>query len=230
MSDNFVENYLINTIKALSMKTTNKHTKKNGIAKLLSRGFASLVLVMMFTLFSASQAFAHCDSYDGPVIKDALKAFQQNNVSLVLKWVNPEHEREIKSLFDKTLKVKKTADKEISQIVETHFLETLVRLHREGEGEPYTGLKPAGSVTPVIHMADESIANNSADVLVTKLKAHIENDILEKYKLVQELSKTKDESVEKGRAYVAAYVNYTHTLEGLEAALKGHEGHNAEKH
>lgn len=212
------------------MKTTNKHTKKNGIAKLLSRGFASLVLVMMFTLFSASQAFAHCDSYDGPVIKDALKAFQQNNVSLVLKWVNPEHEREIKSLFDKTLKVKKTADKEISQIVETHFLETLVRLHREGEGEPYTGLKPAGSVTPVIHMADESIANNSADVLVTKLKAHIENDILEKYKLVQELSKTKDESVEKGRAYVAAYVNYTHTLEGLEAALKGHGGHNAEKH
>jgi len=185
---------------------------------------------MMFTLFSASQAFAHCDSYDGPVIKDALKAFQQNNVSLVLKWVNPEHEPEIKSLFDKTLKVKKTADKEISQIVETHFLETLVRLHREGEGEPYTGLKPAGSVTPVIHMADESIANNSADVLVTKLKAHIENDILEKYKLVQELSKTKDESVEKGRAYVAAYVNYTHTLEGLEAALKGHGGHNAEKH
>lgn len=212
------------------MKTTNKHTKKNGIAKLLSRGFASLVLVMMFTLFSASQAFAHCDSYDGPVIKDALKAFQQNNVSLVLKWVNPEHEREIKSLFDKTLKVKKTADKEISQIVETHFLETLVRLHREGEGEPYTGLKPVGSVTPVIHMADKSIANNSADVLVTKLKAHIENDILEKYKLVQELSKTKDESVEKGRAYVAAYVNYTHTLEGLEAALKGHGGHNAEKH
>lgn len=212
------------------MKTTNKHTKKKGITSLLFKGIASLILVIMFTLFSASQAFAHCDSYDGPVIKDAFKAFQQNNVSLVLKWVNPEHEQEIKSLFDKTLKIKKTADKEISKIVETHFLETLVRLHREGEGEPYTGLKPAGSVTPVIQMADASIANNTADVLVSKLKAHIENDIREKYQLVQELSKTKDESVEKGRAYVAAYVKYTHTLEGLEAALKGHEGHGAEKH
>jgi hypothetical protein len=212
------------------MKTTKKYTQKKGIANLLFKGIASLLLVMMFTAFSASQAFAHCDSYDGPVIKDALKAFKQNNVSLVLKWVNAEHEQEIKSLFDKTLKIKKTADKEISQIIETHFLETLVRLHREGEGEPYTGLKPAGSVTPVIQMADASIENKSADVLVTKLKAHIEKDIKEKYQLVQELSKTKDESLEKGRAYVAAYVNYTHTLEGLEAALKGHEGHSAEKH
>lgn len=212
------------------MKTTKRNTQKNGIASLLFKGLTFLTLVMAFTVFSVSQAFAHCDSYDGPVIKDALKAFKQNNVSLVLKWVTAEHEQEIKSLFDKTLKIKKTADKEISQIVETHFLETLVRLHREGEGEPYTGLKPAGSATPVIQMADASIENKSADVLVTKLKAHIERDIQEKYQLVQELSKTKDESVEKGRAYVAAYVSYTHTLEGLEAALKGHEGHGAGKH
>ena len=212
------------------MKTTKTNTRKKRITNILFKGIASVILVLMFTVFSASQAFAHCDSYDGPVIKDALKAFKQNNVSLVLKWVNAEHEQEIKSLFDKTIKIKKTSDKEISQIIETHFLETLVRLHREGEGEPYTGLKPAGSVTPVIQMADASIENKSADVLVTKLKAHIEKDIREKYQLVQELSKTKDESVEKGRAYVAAYVDYTHTLEGLETALKGHEGHSAEKH
>jgi hypothetical protein len=212
------------------MKTTKTNTRKKRITNILFKGIASVILVLMFTVFSASQAFAHCDSYDGPVIKDALKAFKQNNVSLVLKWVNAEHEQEIKSLFDKTVKIKKTSDKEISQIIETHFLETLVRLHREGEGEPYTGLKPAGSVTPVIQMADASIENKSADVLVTKLKAHIEKDIREKYQLLQELSKTKDESVEKGKAYVAAYVSYTHTLEGLEAALKGHEGHSAEKH
>lgn len=212
------------------MKTTKTNTRTKRITNILFKGITSVMLVLMFTLFSASQAFAHCDSYDGPVIKDALKAFKQNNVSLVLKWVNAEHEQEIKSLFDKTVKIKKTSAKEISQIIETHFLETLVRLHREGEGEPYTGLKPAGSVTPVIQMADASIENKSADILVTKLKAHIEKDIREKYQLVQELSKTKDESVEKGRAYVAAYVSYTHTLEGLEAALKGHEGHSAEKH
>lgn len=212
------------------MKTTEKSTRRNPIGNFLFKGIVSAILVLMFTVFTGFQSFAHCDSYDGPVIKDALKAFKQNNVSLVLKWVNAEHEQEIKNLFDKTLKIKKAADKETSQLVETHFLETLVRLHREGEGEPYTGLKPAGSATQVIQMADASIENKSADVLVTKLKVHIEKDIREKYQLVQELNKTKDESVEKGRAYVAAYVSYTHTLEGLEAALKGHEGHSAGKH
>lgn len=212
------------------MKTTKRNLQQKGISSLLFKGITSVLLVVMFSFFSVSQAFAHCDSYDGPVIKDALKAFKQNNVSLVLKWVNEEHEQEIKNLFAKTVKIKKAGDKEIAEIVERHFLETLVRLHREGEGEPYTGLKPAGSVTPVIHMADMSIENKSADDLVSKLKAHIEKDIRAKFLLVQELSKTKDETLEKGRAYVAAYVNYTHTLEGLEAALKGHEGHSAGKH
>lgn len=212
------------------MKTTERNTQQKGISSLLFKRITSVLLVLMFSLFSTSQAFAHCDSYDGPVIKDALKAFKQDNVSLVLKWVNEEHEQEIKTLFAKTVKIKKAGDKEIAEIVERHFLETLVRLHREGEGEPYTGLKPAGSVTPVIQMADLSIENKSADDLVSKLKAHIEKDIRAKYLLVEELSRTKDESLEKGRAYVAAYVSYTHTLEGLEAALKGHEGHSAGKH
>jgi hypothetical protein len=42
-------------------------------------------------------------------------------------------------------------------------------------------------------MADASIANNSADVLVTKLKAHIENDIREKYQLLQKSIKSLNE-------------------------------------
>lgn len=49
-------------------------------------------------------------------------------------------------------------------------------------------------------MHEDAIENKSSDVLVTKLKAHIEKDIREKYQLVQELSKTKDDSVAKGRA------------------------------
>jgi hypothetical protein len=70
----------------------------------------------------------------------------------------------------------------------------------------------------------------SADDLLMKLKTHIESDLRTKYLLVEELSKTKDNSLEEGRAYVAAYVNYTHTLESLEVAMKGHEGHAEGKH
>ena len=186
--------------------------------------------IFMLLLIIPQTASAHCDSYDGPVIKDALKAFNNNKVELVLKWVEEEHETEIKNLFAKTYALK-NADTEIYQIVEKHFLETLVRLHREGEGAPYTGLKPAGSTTAIIQMADEALAEKDIKALSTKLNAHIAQVVKEKYEKAAALSKVKDASVEQGRAYVAAYVDYTHTLEGIHAVLEhGGEGHTAGKH
>jgi len=46
------------------------------------------------------------------------------------------------------------------------FLETLVRLHRAGEGEPYTGLKPAGVVESAVVEADKAFENGSVESLV----------------------------------------------------------------
>lgn len=165
------------------------------------------------------QTFAHCDSYDGPVIKEALVALETNNVDLVLKWVSPEQEAEIISLFTKTIKLK-NEDQEVYSIVEKHFLETLVRLHRETEGEPYTGLKPLGSVTEIIKMADNSLAEGNLNNLSSALTKHIEEVLKEKHEKAFSLSKAKDESVEKGREYVAAYVDYTHTLEEIHTILE----------
>lgn len=209
------------------MKKTEKSSQRNPIRHLLSRGIASAILVMMFSLISGIQSYAHCDSYDGPVIKEALTALKTNNVNLILKWIYPEQEQEITSLFKKTIQLKK-GDQEVYAIVEKHFLETLVRLHRETEGEPYTGLKPLGSVTPIIKMADQSLEKNNITVLSSELTAHIEQVVKEKYEKAMQLSKTKDESVQKGREYVAAYVDYTHTLEGIHAILEhgpGDHGH-----
>lgn len=188
----------------------------------------SLLLVFALMLTSLS-GFAHCDSYDGPVIKDALKALDQNNVQLVLKWIEPQQEKEIISLFDKTYSLK-NGDKEVYSIVEKHFLETLVRLHRETEGEPYTGLKPAGSVSPLVAMADNSIANNSVEEVITTVTTHMEKVLRERYAKVAKLSKTKDNSVAEGRAYVEAYVQYTHTLEHLEHLLHAPVSHGGDGH
>ncbi len=189
-----------------------------------------LSIVFMLLLSMSQIASAHCDSYDGPVIKDAFKAFDENKVELVLKWVEEEHEAEIKSLFAKTHALK-NEDAEIYQIVEKHFLETLVRLHREGEGASYTGLKPAGSTTAIVQMADKALAEKDIKTLSTKLNAHIVQVVNEKYEKAIALSKVKDASVEQGRAYVAAYVDYTHTLEGIHAILEhGAEGHAAHNH
>src|SRR5699024_4466275 len=167
--------------------------------------------------------FDHRYSYNGSVIQDALKAMDKEDVTLKMNCIEEEYEAEIKSLFDKTIGLKK-GDAEIYGVVEKYFLETLVRVHREGEGEPYTGLKPAGSVTHVVQMADRSIEDGDVDRLLSDLDRHLRHVVAEKFEKVRELSKTKENSIAEGRAYVEAYVDYTHTLEGIEEVLM-HGGH-----
>ncbi|WP_417369971.1 DUF6448 family protein [Gelidibacter japonicus] len=193
------------------------------VARIFKFNMRSILLAFAFMLVSIS-GFAHCDSYDGPVIKDALKALDQNNVQLVLKWIEPQQEKEIIPLFHKTYSLK-NEDKEVYAIVEKHFLETLVRLHREMEGASFTGLKPAGSMTPLVEMVDNSIAENDVEKVIKTVTNHLEQVLRERYATVAKLNKTKDNSVEQGREYVHAYVQYTHTLEALEHILHGDISH-----
>jgi len=209
------------------MKFKNEIPKNNlSEGKKRSRIFNLKVLsitVFSILILTSQKSFAHCDSYDGPVIKVAVKALETNNVNLVLKWVGEADEPEIISLFKKTYELK-NGDKEIYTIVEKHFFETLVRVHRATEGVGYTGLKPVGSASPIVKMADKSIESQSVDELATKFTAHIEKVVREKFEKVQKLSLIKNESLENGRAYVAAYVDYTHTLEGIHGIIKNGPG------
>ncbi|WP_197705572.1 DUF6448 family protein [Labilibaculum antarcticum] len=208
-------------------------TQKSNFSKSQKKGTRILnvkvITLLLFSVlfFSAQNTFAHCDSYDGPVIKVASQALETNNVNLILKWVSEADESEVTSLFQKTYKLK-NGDKETYTIVEQHFFETLVRLHRATEGMGYTGIKPAGSASPIVKMADKSIESQSVDELATKFTAHIEKVVREKYEKVQKLNLVKNESLEKGRAYVVAYVDYTHTLEGISGIIKN--GHGAHQH
>lgn len=196
------------------MKTNNKI--KNAFGKV------AFVLAMLMLIFNLP-AYAHCDSYDGPVIQDAYKSLEKEDVSYVMKWIETKHEVEITNLFNKTVSLKHE-DETIYNIVKKHFLETLVRFHRETEGAPFTGLKPAGTTAKIVQMADNSIADQEVSTLLNNLNSHIEAVINEKYEKVLALSRVKDNSVAEGRAYVAAYVDYTHTLEALEAVM-AHGGH-----
>ncbi len=174
-------------------------------------------IVMSLTLISIS-AFAHCDSYDGPVILDAEKALENNDVNLVLKWVQPSQEKEIIDLFTKTYK-RKSEDPVVYQVLKKYFFETVVRLHRETEGAPYTGLKPAGLTKKIVQLGDQSIKTSDLNSLLEKLENHMDQVLQEKFSDVASLYQLKDTSLTNGRAYVHAYVDYIHTLEAIHDIL-----------
>jgi len=117
---------------------------------------------------------------------------------------------------------------------EHKFFETLVKIHRAGEGAPFTGLKPAGSVEPAVAEADKALANGSADALVKLITDDIAAGIKTRYDHAATTYKHKDESVAQGREFVEAYVAYTHYVERLhqDATAKGAHGEHGkvEKH
>ena len=209
------------------MKGTEKNDEGKNREEKNSIKIAGIVILLLLTVFASTPASAHCDSYDGPVIKDAQKALETNNVNLVLKWITEEQEKEIIPLFIKTYALK-IGDSDTYKLVEKHFFETIVRLHRETEGAPYTGLKPAGTTKQIIQLTDEAIKAGYVDDFLLKLNKHIDKVVREKYQKVAELNKVKDDSTEQGRAYVEAYVDYTHTIEAIHDIIEnvgGHAGH-----
>ncbi len=199
--------------------TANKKTGRRHLKSILSMVVASFIMVL-----SSLSAFGHCDSYDGPTVKDALAALKTNNVNLVLKWIDKEQEAQVIPLFHKTYELR-NGDPEIYAVVEKHFLETLVRLHRETEGAPFTGLKPAGTTKPIILLTDQALEKKDVDGMLTKLNAFIGTVVREKYEKVAALDAVKNESAEKGREYVKAYVDYTHTVEAIHDILEHGGGH-----
>ncbi len=169
-------------------------------------------------------ALAHCDSVDGPVVHDAQRAIDEENVTPVLKWVTPEDEDQIRSVFEKTLAVRAESDAAM-EVADRYFYETLVRVHRASEGEGFTGLKPAGSVAPAIAAADNALENGEVGPLAEDLASAVRNNVEERFAEAYEKRQTAEESVEQGREYVEAYVQFTKFAEGVEHLVEAGASH-----
>ena len=189
-----------------------------------TRQLSWILVTTCIWLVPALQADAHCDTMDGPVVKDAQAALAAGDVTKVLKWVLPEHEHEIKTLFHQVMKVR-SQGKPAKSLSERYFFESLVRIHRAGEGAPYTGLKPAGKVEPIIAASDKALEQKNIDELVKKITQRVEHEIRRRFQTAIESKKHVEHSVEAGRAYVRAYVEFTHYVEGLHKTITaaGHE-------
>lgn len=178
------------------------------------------LLIVALALFAPAGMRAHCDGLDGPVVKAAQIALETGDVAAVLPWVQSSHEAEVRDVFAKTLAVRKV-NAQARDLADRHFWETVVRLHRAGEGAPYTGLKPAGrDLGAAIPAADRAIAEGSAKELLALLTQAIQSGIHEQFHAVVE---RKDFSgVAAGREYVKAYVQFLHYVERVyEAARTG---------
>ena len=145
----------------------------------------------------------------------------------MLKWVRPDEEGEIKAAFQRTLAVR-TKGADAKELADMYFFETLVRIHRAGEGAPYTGLKPGEAIDPAVALADKALESGSVDKLVDVLTNAMANGIRERFAHASENQKHADESVGAGREFVESYVVFTHYVEGLHGLIKGGAGHHGE--
>ncbi len=187
---------------------------------------AAALAAMGMIVFTPQTGRAHCDTLDGPVVMTAMQALEKGDVTPVLKWVKKDHEGEIRGLFAKTLAVRSKGP-EAKEIADRYFLETLVRLHRAGEGAPYTGLS-GEPVEPIIAAADAALEKGTADHLVKHVTEAAAKGIRERFTRTLEKKRHAGESVEAGREFVEAYVDFTHYVERLHLNASGPLEHGKE--
>lgn len=149
----------------------------------------------------------HCDSKDGPVVKAAALAISENSVELVLPYVPESGEAEVQAAFERTMAAR-VCSPEAAQVADEWFYETVVRIHRAGEGAAFTGLKPAGlGHGEVVPLAERAIETGQADELVGFLLSALEREIRGKFDRVMQLQ-LEQGSVPEVREYVEAMLGF----------------------
>ncbi len=201
-----------------------------GVKVMKKRLSMGLMVSALFTLiiFAASQSvYAHCDTLDGPVVKEARVALDNGDITPLFKWLRPSDENVIRDAFEMARAVRAKGGK-AKELADMYFFETLVRIHREGEGAPYTGLKPGVAVDPAVALADKALGNGNVDKLVNVLSNAMANGIRKRFQHASETQKHADDSVAAGREFVESYVVFTHYVEGLHGLIKGGAAHHGE--
>jgi hypothetical protein len=163
----------------------------------------------------------HCDTLDGPVVRAAQRALDAGNVALVLPFVPKSAEREVSDAFQKVCAAR-TPSAVCREIADRYFFETVVRLHRAGEGAPFTGLKPAGlDVGPIIPVAEKAIETRSPAPLEEALLTTLGEEMASRFAHLEHLRGGAHRGVDGARAYVGAMLGLQVWAHGLYQAIKG---------
>ena len=179
----------------------------------------------------ASPAFAHCDSIDGPVAGAALQALETENVNLALPYAPASAEDEIRDAYTMALEAR-AAGAAAGDVADRWFMETVVRLHRAGEGAAYTGLQPAGiDYGPVIPAAEAALERGTPDEVIATLSAAVATEVQARFETAWHVLESTEaaapeapEAVAEARERVNAEFAFIGYAEGIHAALAA-EGH-----
>ncbi len=174
----------------------------------------------------------HCDSMDGPVVRAARRALDAKDEDIALAYVPQEGEEEVRHAFAAAIAVRDQGPA-VRELADLHFFETVVRVHRSGEGAPYTGLKPAGlDHGPVIPVAERAIETGSPEQLIKLLTARIEDEVRSRLHHVMELKARADGDLPSNRAYVSAALDLQVWSNALYQATsaRAHEHHSGHAH
>jgi hypothetical protein len=185
------------------------------------------VLLLTIPMFAfAGYLWAHCDGLDGPVVKAAEKALATGNVNFALIWVQPSDETELRNTFRQALAVRALSP-EAKNLADRHFFETIVRLHRSGEGAPYTGLQPSGrDLGPAIPAADRAVESGDVEAVAKLLTDEVKRGLTAHFTELRTRRSYDVDDVAKGREYVKAYVEFIHYVERIhDASVGASEGH-----
>jgi hypothetical protein len=162
---------------------------------------------------------------DGPVVATTKRALEKGNANLILPWVPKKAEVELKRAFEKTLRARKLG-KDAAEVADYWLFETAVRLHREGEGASYTGLKPAGlDWGPVVPRADKAVETGDAKEVIEFLSRAVEAQLHDRFHHAMAKKKHDENDVAGAREYVQAmlgFVLYSHRLYTYITGAKAH--------
>jgi hypothetical protein len=150
----------------------------------------------------------HCDTLDGPVVVAARQALEADDVDVVLPFVPVDGEDEVRAAFDLTRKARDQGP-EARQVADLYFFDTVVRVHRRGEGAPHTGLQPAGlDVGPVIPLAEAAVETGDAEPLTAFLQDAVRGEVQQRLAYVRTRAAEAGTGVPAARTYTSARLGF----------------------
>ena len=171
----------------------------------------------------------HCDTMNGPVVRAAIEALEKGNVNLILPWAPKDVEEEIKKAFQKTVAARKLG-KDAKDVADVWFFETVVRLHRAGEGAPYTGLKPAGlDEGPVVPRAEKALEDGDPKELILFIEHTVGERLQKMFSRAMSKKKYDANDVDAAREYVEAMLGFILFSHKLYVQIKSGEAHEKEE-